>query len=137
MDRDFHNELPSCQVRIVRHACPVVHSCITHIRTLTRFSPCSFQTITESLVHHRCTFYYPHAVLLYISLYKWKGCSNSIWLPQLPLVCVIKHSGVPLPALDSKQIKYLIDLAFQNISINVMEDYFANEIVQSCAWKRV
>ena len=74
MDRDFHNELPSCQVRIVRHACPLVHSCITHIRTLTRFSPCSFQTITESLVHHRCTFHYPHAVLLYISLYKWKGC---------------------------------------------------------------
>ena len=43
---------------------------------------------------------------------------------------MIKHSGVPLPALDSKQTKNLIWLS--RTLVNVMEEYFANEIVQSC-----
>ena len=44
--------------------------------------------------------------------------------------CIVKHSGVPLPALDSTQIKNLIWLS--RALVNVMEEYFANEIVQSC-----
>ena len=36
----------------------------------------------------------------------------------------------PLPALDSKQIKNLIWLS--GTLANVMGEYFANEIVQSC-----
>ena len=44
--------------------------------------------------------------------------------------CIVKHSGVPLPALDSKQIKNLIWLS--RTLANVMGEYFANEIVQSC-----
>jgi len=36
MDRDFHNELPSCQVRIVRHASLLAHANITYTRTFTR-----------------------------------------------------------------------------------------------------
>ena len=57
-----------------------------------------------------------------------KDCFDSIWLPQF--ACIVKHSGVPLPALDSKQIKILIWLS--RTLANVMEEYFANEIVQSC-----
>ena len=45
------------------------------------------------------------------------------------LVCTVKHSGVPLPALDSTQIKNLIWLS--RTLVNVMGEYFANEIVQS------
>ena len=45
--------------------------------------------------------------------------------------CVVKHSGVPLPALDSKQIWFSRTLA------TVMGEYFANEIVQTSIWKRV
>ena len=44
--------------------------------------------------------------------------------------CIVKHSGVPLPALESTQIKTLI--WFSRTLVNVMEEYFANEIVQSC-----
>ena len=52
-------------------------------------------------------------------------------LPQFSLnVCIIKHSGVPLPALDSTQIKNLIWLS--RTLVNIMGEYFANEIVQSC-----
>ena len=39
-------------------------------------------------------------------------------------------SEVPLPALDSTQIKDLIWLS--RTLVNVMGEYFANEIVQSC-----
>ena len=42
---------------------------------------------------------------------------------------IAKHSGVPLPALDSAQINNLIWLS--RTLINVMGEYFANEIVQS------
>ena len=38
--------------------------------------------------------------------------------------------GVPLPAIDSTQIKNLIWLS--RTLVNVMGEYFANEIVQSC-----
>ena len=48
----------------------------------------------------------------------------------LSLVCVVRHSGIPLPALDSTQIKNLIWLS--RTLANVMGKYFANEIVQSC-----
>ena len=44
--------------------------------------------------------------------------------------CIVKHSGVPLPVLDSKQIKNLIWLS--RTLANVVGEYFANEIVQSC-----
>ena len=52
------------------------------------------------------------------------------YLSFLLLVCIVKHSDVPLPALDSKQIKNLIRLS--RTLVNVMGEYFANEIVQSC-----
>ena len=52
------------------------------------------------------------------------------YLSFLSPVCIVKHSGVPLPALDSTQIKNLIWLS--RTLANVMEEYFANEIVQSC-----
>ena len=44
--------------------------------------------------------------------------------------CTVEHSGVPLPALDSTQIKNLIWLS--RTLVNVMGEYFGNEIVQSC-----
>ena len=46
------------------------------------------------------------------------------------LGCNVKHSGVPLSALDSTQINNLIWLS--RTLVNVMEEYFAKEIVQSC-----
>ena len=46
------------------------------------------------------------------------------------LFCIVKHSGVPLPALDSTQIKNVVWLS--RTLVNVMEEYFPNEIVQSC-----
>ena len=52
------------------------------------------------------------------------------YLSFLLLVCIVKHSEVPLPALDSKQIKNLIRLS--RTLVNVMGEYFANEVVQSC-----
>ena len=52
------------------------------------------------------------------------------YLSFLSLVCIVKHSGIPLPALDSTQIKNLIRLS--RSLANVMEECFANEIVQSC-----
>ena len=51
-------------------------------------------------------------------------------LSFLLLVCIVKHSDVPLSALDSKQIKNLIRLS--RTLANIMGEYFANEIVQSC-----
>ena len=51
----------------------------------------------------------------------------------LSLVCIVKHSGVPLPALDSTQIKNLIWLS--RTLANVMGDYFANEIVHTAKTK--
>ena len=44
--------------------------------------------------------------------------------------CIVNPSGVPLPALDSKQVKNLIWLS--RTLVNVMGEYFSNEIVQSC-----
>ena len=44
--------------------------------------------------------------------------------------CIVEHIGVPLPALDSTQIKNLIWLS--RTLANVIGEYFANEIVQSC-----
>jgi len=32
---------------------------------------------------------------------KRKDCFDSVWYPQFPLFCIVKHSGVPLPALHS------------------------------------
>ena len=52
------------------------------------------------------------------------------YLNFLSLVYIVKHSGVPLPALDSTLIKNLILLS--RTLENVMGQYFANEIVQSC-----
>ena len=53
------------------------------------------------------------------------------WLNSfLSLVCIAKHSGVPLPALDSTQIANLIWLS--RTLDHVMGEYFGNEIVQSC-----
>ena len=43
---------------------------------------------------------------------------------------IVKHSVVPLPALDSKRIKNLIWLS--RTLPNVMGEYFVNQIVQSC-----
>ena len=59
-----------------------------------------------------------------------KGCFDSIWLPQFPLTCLHCYSGVLLPALDSTQINNLIWL-FRTLA-NVVGEYFANEIAQSC-----
>ena len=50
------------------------------------------------------------------------------YLSFLLFVCIVKHSEVPL--LDSKRIKNLIWLS--RTLINLTEEYFANEIVQSC-----
>ena len=52
------------------------------------------------------------------------------YMSFLLIVCIVKDSGVPLPALDSTQIKNLIRLS--RTLVNVMEECFANEIVQSC-----
>ena len=46
------------------------------------------------------------------------------------LTFLLSACGVPLPALDSKWIKNLIWLS--RTLANVMGEYFANEIVQSC-----
>ena len=48
----------------------------------------------------------------------------------LLLASIVEHSGVPLPALDSKQIKNLTWLS--RALPNVMGEYFGNETVQSC-----
>ena len=50
------------------------------------------------------------------------------YLSFLSLVCIVKHSGVPLPALDSTQNKNLNRLS--RTLANAMGEYFANEIVQ-------
>ena len=50
------------------------------------------------------------------------------YLSFLLLVCIVKHSWAPLPALDSKQIKNLIWL-FRTL-LNVMDECFVNEIAQ-------
>ena len=47
-----------------------------------------------------------------------------VYLSFLSLVCIVKHSGVPLPALDSTQIKNLIWLS--RTLGNVMGEYFAH-----------
>ena len=52
------------------------------------------------------------------------------YLSFLLPACIVKHSGVPLPALDCKQIKNLIWLS--RILANVMGEYFAKEIIQLC-----
>ena len=56
-----------------------------------------------------------------------KSCFDSIWLLQfpLPLVCIIQ---VPLATLDSQTVKNLIGLS--RTLVNVMGEYFANEIVK-------
>ena len=51
------------------------------------------------------------------------------YLSFFSLVCTVKHSGVPLPTLDSTQTKNLI--WYSRTLANVMGEYFANEIVQS------
>ena len=56
---------------------------------------------------------------------KWVVLTHFGYLSFLLSACIIKHSGVPLPALDSKQI-------LSRTLANVMGEYFANEIVQSC-----
>ena len=69
-------------------------------------------------------------IALYQHCKKGKGYFDSIWLPQFTLsACFVKHSGVPLPALNSKQVKDLI--CFSRTLANVMGKYFASEIVQS------
>ena len=51
------------------------------------------------------------------------------YLSFLLSACIVKHSGVPQPALDSKQTKNLIWLS--RTLANVMVEYFANKIVHS------
>ena len=59
------------------------------------------------------------------ALQKKKGCFDSIWLPRAVshLFCIIKYSGVPLPALHSK---------FSRTLVNIMGECLPNEIVQWC-----
>ena len=49
------------------------------------------------------------------------------------IVCIVKHSGVPLSALDSTQIKNLIWLS--RTLVNVMGEYFA--IAKLSMWRRI
>ena len=55
------------------------------------------------------------------------------YISFLLLVCIVEYRGVPLPALDSTQIKNLIWPS--RTLVDVMEEYFANKIVQSCGKK--
>ena len=57
------------------------------------------------------------------------------YLSFLLIVGIVKRSGVPLPALDSTQTKNLI--WFSRTLVNVMIEYFANEVVQSIMEKGV
>ena len=65
-----------------------------------------------------------------------KGNLRLFWLNSVTSIFfylstfIVKHSGVPLPALDSTQIYDWIWLS--KILVNVMEEYFGSEIVQSC-----
>ena len=60
-----------------------------------------------------------------------KGCLTQFgYLSFLSHVCIVKHSGVTLPALDPTQIRKLIWLS--RTLANVMGEYFDNEIAQSC-----
>ena len=45
------------------------------------------------------------------------------YLSFLLIVCIVKHSGVPLPALDSTEIKNLIRLA--RTLVDVMGEYLS------------
>ena len=49
------------------------------------------------------------------------------YLSLLLSACIVNHSGVPLPALVSKNLIWL-----SRTLANVMGKYFANEIVQLC-----
>ena len=52
------------------------------------------------------------------------------WLSQFLLIVYIVNSEIPWPALDSTQVKNLIWPS--RTLVNVMGEYFANEIGQSC-----
>ena len=52
------------------------------------------------------------------------------YLSFLLHVCIVKHSGVPLRALDFTQIKNLIWLF--RTPLNVMDECFVIETAQSC-----
>ena len=85
------------------------------------------QSVPEQNIHSNKV-----SVFLKFWIAEWKkGCFDSIWLPQSPLtVCIVNYSRVVLPALDSKQIKNFIWLS--RTLVNVMEEYFANKIIQLC-----
>ena len=87
----------------------------------------------DSMIYPSVSYYYPILLLIRRNLYCKKGkvvLTQFGYLSFLLSACIVKHSGVPLPALDSKQIKNLIWLS--RTLANVMGEYFANEIVQSC-----
>ena len=50
--------------------------------------------------------------------------------------CIVNHSGVPLPVLDSKQIKNVIWLSITDQQMS-RKNTLLMKIVQSCMWKRV
>ena len=41
-----------------------------------------------------------HTIYIYMYTVKRKGCFESLWLPQLPLVCIVNTVWSPMPALD-------------------------------------
>ena len=99
----------------------------------------------EIYYYQLLTELYPRIIMQHLPIYYIELCTKLVtchckkgkvvltqfgYLSFETLVCIIKHSGVPLPALDSTQIKNLIWLS--RTSVNVMREYFANEIVQSC-----
>ena len=75
-------------------------------------------------------------IYMYIYIYIYIHKKGKVVLTQFGYIsfllsaCIVKHSGVPLPVLDSKQIKNLIWL-YRTLA-NVMGAHFANEIVHSC-----
>ena len=72
---------------------------------------------------------------IYIYIYDCKSgkvvLTQFSYLGCLLPVCIVKHSGVPPPALDCTQINNLTWLS--RTLVNVMEEYFAKEIVQPCS----
>ena len=76
-------------------------------------------------------------IYIYIYIYIYDCKSGKVVLTQFGYLgyllpgCIVKHSGVPLSALDSTQINYLIWLS--RTLVNVVEEYFAKEIVQPCS----
>ena len=88
--------------------------------------------------HVACSYIYIYMPItsIYIYIYIYHCKKRKVVLIQFGYLsfhlfaCIVKHSGIPLPALDSKQIKNLNWLS--RTLANVMGEYLANDIVQSC-----